>query len=444
MSLRRGFVSSFAGLLAGVLAAPLWATKEVPPGGATPAGVAPMAKEPGQFQKQKDSGRQQKEPGRLHTLPLKVPSLRAPNPAGPGPVKVPMPTPTLDADAPKADEKAKEDAAKDEPAARPFQSPAAEAPNLGELIATGIRAVTQKASPAICRIEAEDEQGRLAGTGFLVDSDGTLITSFSIGNAAEDLVVTVGTEKYPARRLLSDSRSGISLVKIESSEPLPFLKSGKARALTIGAPVIGLGYPLDLPLSPSFGVVAGFDAGFQGRLFATRHIRANAVIQRGEGGAPLLDMEGDVVGVLISSVENGAGLFALPIEAAEKVLHDYRIHGQIRPGWFGADVRITDAPEHGSTARLRAINPKGPAAKLLRAGDVLLKIGEWKITCPEDVLNASFYLTATEPVEVTVSRAGKILTLPLVPADPVEGEGMKVYRRDSEAAGAMSDLQLGK
>lgn len=320
--------------------------------------------------------------------------------------------------------------------------PAAE---LGEAITDAIRTLTTQSSPAICRIVGDDEQGRLAGTGFLVDSEGTILTNYSLGEATEEFIVSVGEEKYPGRRILTDSRSGIALIKIECSEPLPFLKFGKAAELAIGTPVLALGFPMELPLSPSFGVVAGFDSGFQGRYFATRHIRANAAIQRGEGGAPLLNLKGEVVGVLISTVDGGSGLFALPSEAAEKILSDYRAFGRIRQGWLGADVRISDAPEHGSTARLRALRAEGPGAKgHLRPGDVLLQIGSWKIQTPEDVLNASFYITAGQPLPIRVSRAGKIQTLTITPTDAPEGEVAKVLRKESPISGTASDFKLGE
>lgn len=327
----------------------------------------------------------------------------------------------------------------------PEKAVSEKSPTLAEAIATGVRQVMDKASPAVCRIETEDEHGRLAGSGFLIDSDGTVITSYSLGNASEELVVTVGEEKYPARRLIADARSGISLLKIDAAEPLPCLKAAQAAPLGLGSPVVALGFPLELPLSPSFGIVAGFDAGFQGRYFAARHIRANAAIQRGEGGAPLLNLEGEVVGVLISAVENGSGLFALPIEAAQKILHDYRAHRRIRPGWLGADVRITDAPEHGSSARLRGLRPEGPGAKGgLRPGDVLLQVGAWKITSPEDVLNAAFYMTASEPVEIRVSRAGKEQTFTVTVTDPPDGEVPKISRPEQEMFGLTGDLRLGE
>ena len=295
---------------------------------------------------------------------------------------------------------------------------------LAEQIAKEVRSIVERSRSAICRVEGTDEHGQLQGTGFFVDADGTLLTSYSVGGQSEDLVVTVGEEKFPAVRRGADSRSGLAVLKIESREPVPFLKSGKAAELGLGSPVLAVGYPMELALSPSFGLVAGSDLKFKRKYFATRHLRANLVVQRGQGGSPVLNFKGEAVGVLISTVEEGSGVFALPMEAANKVLHDLQEHGRVRQGWLGADVRITDAPEFGSSARIRALQPDGPGHRGgLRTGDVLLRIGERAIGNPEDVLDASFYISADEPLKVVVARAGRRHELMLTPGDPPVGEG---------------------
>lgn len=316
--------------------------------------------------------------------------------------------------------------------------------SLADAITREIRGVFNQSRGAVCRIEADDEHGRLSGTGFLVDADGTLFTSYTIGGTTEDIVVSIGDEKFPASRLVADARSGLAVLKIEADKPLPFLKSGNAAALALASPVIVLGYPLELPLSPSFGIVAGFDMGFQGRYFATRHIRASAPVQKGQGGSPVVNFKGETVGVLISTLEGGSGLFALPIEAADKILHDFRNHGRIRRGWLGAGVRITDAPEHDSTARIRNLITDGPGHKGgMRVGDVLLQIGTWKITNPEDVLNAAFYLTASEPVKIRISRAGNTHDLNITPTDPPNDETPVIERQPQPFLGSNGVLELG-
>ena len=322
---------------------------------------------------------------------------------------------------------------------------AEETPSVFEAISREVRAIFERSKGAVCTVEADDEHGRLRGTGFLVDATGTLFTSYSVGGTTEDIVVTLGEEKYPATRLVADARCGIAVLKVDADKPLPFLPSGKARDMAIATPLVALGYPLEMPLSPSFGIAAGFDMGFQGRFFVARHIRANIPVQKGEGGAPILNLKGEVVGVLISTLEGGSGLFALPIEAAQKVLEDFHRHGRIRQGWLGVDVRVTDAPEHGSSARIRNLRTDGPGHKgNLRPGDVLLQIGDWKITSPEDVLNAAFYLSAEDPVQIRISRAGRGHDLTIVPGDAPNGENPIVQRQEATIIGAANGLDLGQ
>lgn len=329
--------------------------------------------------------------------------------------------------------------------ASPTFAEEAKTESLADAITREVRSVFDQSRGAVCRIEADDEHGRLSGTGFLVDADGTLFTSYTIGGTTEDIVVSIGDEKFPATRLVADARSGLAVLKIEADKPLPFLKSGSSAALALAAPVVTLGYPRELPLSPSFGIVAGFDIGFQGRYFATRHIRAGAPVQKGQGGSPVVNFKGETVGVLISTLEGGSGLFALPIEAADKILHDYRNHGRVRSGWLGAGVRTTDAPEHESTARIRNLVTDGPGHKGgLRVGDVLLQMGAWKITNPEDVLNAVFYLTASELVKVRISRAGHIHDLNITPNDPPNDELPEIEKQTQPFLGSNGLLELGR
>jgi S1-C subfamily serine protease len=176
---------------------------------------------------------------------------------------------------------------------------------------------------------------------------------------------------------------------------------------------------MDLPLTPSFGVVGGFDRKYLDRYFATTHIRANVAVQRGEGGAPLLNMKGEVVGILISSLDQGSASFALPIEAAEKVHRDFIRYGAVRPGWFGLQIEAVSEPIHGSTAIVRDLLHAGHAEKAgIKEGDVFLRIGQSKITCPEDMLDATFFLTAEDTVPVAVARGDTELTVQVCPTDP--------------------------
>jgi len=103
----------------------------------------------------------------------------------------------------------------------------------------------------------------------------------------------------------------------------------------------------------------------------------------------------------------------VPIEAAEKIRSDFVRFGEARHGWIGVN-NVSPASEQvdGSRAMITQVGNDGPAARGgIKEGDVLLQVGKKKITDPEDVFDASFYITAGDTVPITVMRGDKKLTL---------------------------------
>ncbi|MGA3169586.1 MAG: trypsin-like peptidase domain-containing protein [Chthoniobacteraceae bacterium] len=277
-----------------------------------------------------------------------------------------------------------------------------------------VQAIFQRCSKAVVKIEAEDDDGQLSGTGFFVDPNGTIYTNYSVGGESHDIVVSDGAARYPASRIAADPRSGLAILKIDGTKT-PFLPLGKSSDLQVASMVMAIGYPLDLPVTPNVGCVGGFSISSGDRVFAVSHIRANVAVERGEGGAPLLDMNGQVVGILESSLDGGAGCFALPIEAAEKVYGDVMHFGGVRPGWLG--IRFDDSGSDPSKIKVQGFIPGGPAEKSgVQPGDVIVKVGDHPVSTFDDIMNAAFYLTAGEEVPVTVSRAGQPVEIKIVPA----------------------------
>jgi serine protease Do len=202
---------------------------------------------------------------------------------------------------------------------------------------------------------------------------------------------------------MADRRSGIALLKVDMATPA--LPIGSSQNLEVATPVLTVGFPLDLPQTPSFGMVAGFDRKFLGRYFSTTHLRVNLPTQRGEAGAPLLNFKGEVVGILVSSVDNSSACYALPIDAAEKIRSDFVRFGEARHGWIGINVADATKEVEGSRAQFTDIMPGTPAAECgARPGDILLQVGRKPVQRPEDVIDASFFITAGDKVPITVMR----------------------------------------
>ena len=272
-----------------------------------------------------------------------------------------------------------------------------------------IKDVFARAAKAVVKIHGVDEHSEICGTGFFIDPTGTLYTAYTVGGEAGNFTIEFGGKKYPARQLLADIRSGTAMLKID--EATPALPIGKSEQLEVATPVVSIGFPLDLPETPNFGMVAGFDRKYLGRYFSTTHMRLNLPSQRGEAGAPLLNMKGEVVGIVVSSLENNAACYAVPIEAAEKIRADFMRFGEARHGWVGINVSMARQPVEGSLAEMTQIMEDTPAARSgIKAGDILLQVGRKKVTQPEDVLDASFFITAGDVVPVTVMRGNQKLT----------------------------------
>ncbi len=284
----------------------------------------------------------------------------------------------------------------------------AQTPESPSTISREVKDVFDRCAKAIVKIEATDQHGELSGTGFFVDPMGTLYTAYSVGGEAESIHVEFKGKKYPARQLMADIRSGIALLKVDLASPA--LPIGNSDQLEIATPLVAIGYPLDLAETPSFGMIAGFDRKCFGGYFPTKHLRVNLPPQRGEGGAPLLNLKGEVVGILLYSFQNNS-CYALPIEAAEKIRSDFVRFGEARHGWIGANVAESATPVEGSRAVTKDIMKNTPAAESgMKPGDVVLQIGRTKVHEPEDILDASFFLTAGDQVPITVMRGNEKLT----------------------------------
>lgn len=288
--------------------------------------------------------------------------------------------------------------------------PATEVPQASTAsISREVKELFDKAGKAVVKIRGADEHGELSGTGFFIDPAGTIYTAFSVGGDTDNLTIDFEGKTYPARVLMADLRSGIAILKADLSTPA--LPLGKSETLEVATPVIAIGFPLDLPETPSFGMVAGFDRFFLGRQLNTTHVRVNVPTQRGEAGAPLLNFKGEVVGILVAQIENGSACYALPIDAAEKIRNDFIRFGEARHGWIGINVAPAEKPVDGSTAQMTEVMKDTPAfGSGIQSGDILLQVGKTKVHQPEDVIDASFFITAGDKIPIVVVRGNEKLT----------------------------------
>jgi S1-C subfamily serine protease len=276
-------------------------------------------------------------------------------------------------------------------------------------ISREVKDVFERSAKAVVKIHGVDDHSEISGTGFFIDPTGTIYTSYSVGGEAENFTTEFNGKQYSARQVLADDRSGLAILKVDLATPaLPIANSEQ---LEVATPVVMIGFPLDLPKTPSFGMIAGFDRRYLGNYFSTTHLRVNLPTQRGEAGAPLLNLKGEVVGILVGSLEKNSSCYALPINAAEKIRSDFVRFGEVRHGWIGANVGFAKTPVEGSSAEITELIGIAPATDSgMRPGDILLQVGKIKVHEPEDVIDASFFITAGDTIPITVVRGNEKVT----------------------------------
>ena len=209
----------------------------------------------------------------------------------------------------------------------------------------GRRVLPPADSPDLFDRQDRDREGprRGAGTGFLIDADGLILTNHHVIEGADRIMVRLTDGRnLRATRIGSDPDTDIALIKVASKAPLPFASLGNSDGLRVGEWVIAIGNPLAYEHTVTVGVVS-----FIGRkLFDTsldRYIQTDAAINFGNSGGPLINARGEVIGInaAISSRASNIG-FAVPINQARGILPQLRDRGRVSRGYIGVMLRDVD------------------------------------------------------------------------------------------------------
>ena len=275
------------------------------------------------------------------------------------------------------------------------------------------------------------KRGSGMGSGFVIDKEGHILTNYHVIEGAGEIVVILddkGSEKeYSATLVGSDPKTDIALIKINresgDNKDFPFLRLGSSENLEVGEWVVAIGNPFGLSHTVTVGVVSALGRSIGAGPY-DEFIQTDASINPGNSGGPLINIEGDVIGINTAIISGNTGGnvgigFAIPIDIAKGILKDLRERGTVTRGWLGVmiqkitpDLAKSFGLSQSEGALVGDVIPDGPAAKGgVKRGDVIVMFDGQQVKDMEDLPKI---VAATRPnsvVDVEVIRDGSRMTL---------------------------------
>jgi serine protease Do len=283
--------------------------------------------------------------------------------------------------------------------------------------------------------EGEPDEGfrqRSLGSGFIIDKEGFIVTNNHVVEDADEIKVRLSNGKeFDAEVVGRDPKTDLALIRIAPSDDLVPLKLGDSDNLRVGTWVVAIGSPFGLEQTVTAGIVSA-----KGRVIGAGpyddFIQTDASINPGNSGGPLVDLEGNVVGINTAIVASGQGIgFAIPIDLARNIIDQLQEEGEVTRGWLGVGIQeLTDELKdyydiEGDVEGVLVTEVyEGDPADMggIRQGDVILSVDGTRVESARD-LSA---LIANKPVgkrtEIVLLRDGDRKTVEVTLGKRSEGE----------------------
>jgi serine protease Do len=261
------------------------------------------------------------------------------------------------------------------------------------------------------------------GSGFIISSDGYVLTNNHVVSQADEIKVILSDEReFDAKFIGTDERTDIALLKIEAKN-LPLLTLAKNTKLKVGQWVVAIGSPFGLDYSASAGIVSAIGRNIPSEHSYVQFIQTDVAINPGNSGGPLFNMDGEVVGInsqIYTPSGGSVGLsFAIPSSVAIDVVTQLKEKGRVDRGWLGVVIGNVDkdlASAYGldkaQGAIVSEVYPKGPAEKAgVKVGDLIIKFNGQDVHSQADLPRIVGQLAPGTKVTFDVIRKGKRETL---------------------------------
>lgn len=260
-----------------------------------------------------------------------------------------------------------------------------------------------------------------SGSGFIIRSDGYILTNNHVVNKAQKILVTLSNDKsYPAKIVGHDKLTDLALIKIKAKN-LPIAKLGNSENLRPGDWVIAIGSPLGLQQTVTLGIVSALGRSLGKLSRSVQLIQTDAAINPGNSGGPLLNIHGEVIGINTAVGKNSQNIgFAIPVSVAKAVSKELLETGRVAHPYLGIfmqDLSPAIAVQLGIDPKLKGtivvrMARGGPAHKAgLKPADVIVELEEKPILNSQDVQKCVGGHKPGDEIDAVVVRNGQKVSL---------------------------------
>ncbi len=266
------------------------------------------------------------------------------------------------------------------------------------------------------------------GSGVIIDPSGLIVTNDHVIRGASEIhVVLADGRQLNAEVIGSDSDADLAVLKVNARGALPAAKLGTSSDLMIGETLIAIGSPLGLKKTVTAGVLSALGRTVRdGDRVFNDFLQTDASINPGNSGGPLLNVDGEVVGInsaIIASAQNIG--FAIPADKVRRIVEELKQFGKVRPAWVGLDVRPLTMElakrlgwDRTYGAIISSIEEGSPAQTAgFQRGDIVTQVGSTQVESADDLSSRLRGLTAKSTVHFGVFRGGQELAINLTPSE---------------------------